>query len=172
MKRLTKSLFVLSLIFNVILGFVVYYQNRRIEMVSPAMNFNMLLSNMVELEAAITYQMHEDWNHASHPIEKLNDVKQGIAVTIHTGRQLGTLSQQDESLLWNLYYTLKKYPDDSGFPNVQLKNDDKIKLITLRDRLRGIGWSMNTSYSTSWNDAMDKIKELLIDLQTPSTTTL
>jgi hypothetical protein len=121
-----------------------------------------LQGDLIQLESAIDYQNKNNWKEDNVVLEKIEDVKESINYVMVTGKDSDTITKQQEQDLWTLYNFLKKYPDYTGFPNTQLSETDRSKLVELGLKLRTAGWGMNMSYNGRW-DSFSKALRTLVE---------
>jgi hypothetical protein len=79
-----------------------------------------------------------------------------------TGKDSGSITQQQEQELWSLYRFLLKYPAYSGFPNTLLNINQRNELEELGIKLKTAGWGMNIGYSGGW-DSFSKSLHILVE---------
>jgi hypothetical protein len=149
--------FMLVMVLLIIQTFRISNYQSRIEMVNPSVAFKTIQYGLVQLEGEIEYQEQHNWDSAEQLTIKTQFILESIGVTIETGQYIKTLSVQDKSSLWNLYYYLSKYIKDKANHDLSLNAEDKKGFQELAAKLRANGWGMNISYSSDWDDFMKRL---------------
>lgn len=158
--KIKKMAIIISVIASVLL--VAYFYLKINHAADAYANLTTALqSDIVQLEGAIDYQIENNWHDQNNVIEKIEDVRESINYLMVTGKNLGIISQRQEEDLWKLERFFVKYPTYTGFPNMELSEQEIKQLIELKDKLRYAGWGMNIGYGSDWSSLSQKTALLL-----------
>src|SRR5690606_27582639 len=103
----------ISLLANLAMGVLLFTQNRQEDNALAPLSLWLIQGKIGQLERAIDHQQSVGWANPSHVAEKIDDVVQGISVTIEARKSLKKLSKNDEDLLWLLHERLSRLPHSS-----------------------------------------------------------
>ncbi|WP_433922918.1 hypothetical protein [Paenibacillus taichungensis] len=160
MKKYSIAISILLVMIIVAIS-ILYYQDDKLNEVKSDMGSRMIVSNIIQLEGAIMFQMQNNWNDPNNVIEKVEDVIEGLYMTRSVVDQFNKLSSEDDEVLMRLIRFYERFPSYSGFPNYSI-NEKEIKAFEkLRENLRDVAWGMNISYSSSWYELIEKAKKLM-----------
>jgi hypothetical protein len=149
--------FILILLLLIVQTNRIWTYQSQIEMVSPSVAVKTIQYGLVQLEGEIQYQQQHNWDSAEQLVIKTQYILEGIGVTIETGRYIHTVSNQDMSSLWNLYYYLYNYIKGKGNHDLSLNDADKKGFQELGTKLRANGWGIGIGYSSAWEDFMKRL---------------
>ncbi len=156
----SRKILIVSIVINIILLTIIMLKINQFEDTLSRLTLY-LQSDLIQLESAIDYQNKNNWKEDNVVLEKIEDVKESINYVMVTGKDSDTITKQQEQDLWTLYNFLKKYPDYNGFPNTQLSETDRSKLVELGLKLRTAGWGMNMSYNGGWESFSKALRTLV-----------
>ncbi|WP_010275569.1 hypothetical protein [Paenibacillus senegalensis] len=155
-----KYFIIILLVVNIGAVSILIYQHHRLNEVISDMGFRMVSSNLVQLEGAIMYQMQNNWSEPDHVIEKVEDVIEGLDMTRRAADRVNKLSKEDNEVLSRLIRYFETFPAYSGFPNHSMDEEEITAFEKLRENLREAGWGMNMSYTSGWNELIEKAYKL------------
>ncbi|TVX88158.1 hypothetical protein [Paenibacillus agilis] len=158
--KLFKFLFALSIILNIFLVSFSYLRNDANEKAFNNVS-TMMMSDFVELESAIDYQIKMNWTDESVVLEKMEDIRGNLYTIEVFGSGSGLLNQQMHNDLEAFEQFLSQYPEYTGFPNAELSEKERRELIQLRDQLRRAGLGMNMSFTGGWDSLLNSMKIIM-----------
>lgn len=120
-------------------------------------------ANLIVLEGLIARQHEDHWSEPHMVTTALEDVLNGIFLSMNTGEQLGIMSKHEEEILIHLYSKLNQYP--YGF--VDLTEEDKKNFEKLREILRDVGLGINMSISANSDTFMNQAETLYKKIDAP-----
>lgn len=159
MKTL-KWVLVLSISINILLFTFLSMKDKSYNESFSQMS-RLIISDLVQLEGVINYQYENNWNTDNVILEKIEDIKKETQYAIETGRKTGVITKQLEQDLNLLLNYLNKFPEYTGYPNTTLDEEERKKLIEMRDSLRQVGWGMNISYTAGWDSFHESLMKLI-----------
>ncbi|WP_159888757.1 hypothetical protein [Paenibacillus puerhi] len=148
------ALLIITLIFHN------FYKDKSQEIKSK-MGFQLIANDIIQLEGAIMFQIENNWSDPNNVLEKIEDVIESIYITQEVTSKLNILADKDKEVFSRLSSFFEGFPKYSGFPNNKI-NDKEIQMFEeLREDLRVVGWGMNISYSSDWNEFTEKVNKLM-----------
>lgn len=134
----------------------------KVDSIKHMLTFDQIQWNLIQLEAAISYQIETEWTLPSHAREKVGDVLQDILVIQRLNNAAGFLSKQEENELNSFYRKLSDYPHDNMVePSSELSEFEIERLIQLRNALREVEWGVGYSNLAHWDSFLEKLQKLL-----------
>ncbi|MCR8845048.1 hypothetical protein NQ117_15300 [Paenibacillus sp. SC116] len=158
--KLSKFIFALSIVLNIFLIAFSYFRYDANEKAFDDIS-TMMMSDFVELESAIDYQIKMKWVDESVILEKIEDIKENLYAIEVYGSGSGLTNQQSNDDLMALEHFLSRYPEYTGFPNAELTKNEREELIQLRNKLRRAGLAMNISFTGGWDNFLISVKEII-----------
>jgi len=144
-----------------VLLLTIYHKDQASREVKSDLGFRLISNDLIQLEGAIMFQMDNGWFDPNNVIEKVEDVKESIHITMNVAGTLNELSSEDEAVLTRLADYFERFPDYSGFPNHRLDQRELQRFEQLRRKLREAGWGMKIGYSSDWDELIEKANKLM-----------
>ncbi|WP_426348571.1 hypothetical protein ACPWSR_12545 [Alloiococcus sp. CFN-8] len=147
MKKSVLLLMIIVIVFMAFIGTIKTY-NDRLDTAYDSLKFRGIEHNLVELEGAIQFQKDNNWTNSYAVLEKVQDVIEGIGITLIVSKDMGNLTKENEDTLNLLldimseYDKYGDYPDSSDSVNTQ----DKDAFSKLADDLNKVNWAVGSSY--------------------------
>lgn len=91
----------------------------------------------------------------------MEDVIAGIYLTQNMGNRLKILTKNDEIVLERFIRFFGKFPEYSGLPNHDIDENEIARFEELSRNLRDTGWGYNISYSSAWDELIQKATDLM-----------
>lgn len=159
-----KKVLFLMIIFIGLISFLrttkVY--NDRLDNVYSSLKFRNIEFNLVELEGAIQFQKDNNWTNSFAVTEKVQDVIEGINITLIVSKDMGNLTKENEDTLILLLRIISKYDKYGDFPDgIKIfTTQDKEDFSKLGDELRKVSWGMNLTFGKNDAEFKDAVSNL------------
>lgn len=154
----------LLLILSITLLFTIFkltiYKDR-IEMARNSISLGTIQHNLALVGLEISNQEKNQWDSAEKIMLYVQNVNNGIGVTLQTTQELDAISSQELETLNRLYDLLDRYLYPMPTGKLELTDIQKNELVVLRDHLKENGWGGNIGYSGDWNDFMKRTNHFL-----------
>lgn len=163
----TKYKISLGIIITILVAISIYQYvkikqlHSQIEMINPTVSSRAIQNGLVQLESEINYQKTHDWESPELLTVRIQNILEGISVTIEAGHHVDTLSEQDRNALWDLHRFFYKYTENKKTHELILNEEEKRDFEELTDRLKKNGWGLNIGFSSDWHDFMRRTNSFL-----------
>ena len=161
MSKKQKTIFVVSLLVNVLLIVCVVIGYLKISLVHKELFYSEVQHKLVELAGLIEHQKKNDWSEPNLATTQLGDVLNGLDVATNSGKYSGWLSNDERMTMERLDYALRQYPHDELYKFSILTQSDKNDFEDLQSKLQNVGFGMNMTISNDWKTFINKSEKLL-----------
>ena len=151
----------------IIIGAIVFLvtskiYNNNLETAYYSLKFRNIEFNLVELEGAIEFQEDNNWTNSFAVTEKVQDVIEGINITLIVSKEMGYLTEENEDVLNRLLKIISKYDKYGDFPNESkmFNMEDKNAFSKLGNDLKKVSWGMDSSFGKNDNEFKEAINNL------------
>lgn len=161
-----RVLFLMTIVI-VFIGFIVFLgttkiYNNKLDTAYYSLKFRNIEFNLVELEGAIQFQKNNNWTNPFAVTEKVQDIIEGINITLIVSKDMGNLTKENEDALIRLLNIISKYDKYGDFPDgIKMFNtQDENDFIKLGNDLRKVSWGMNLSFGKNDNEFKEAVNNL------------
>lgn len=161
MKRNIIFIIVIIMVSVAILGTIQNYNNKLYTAYNSLRSTSIEL-NLVKLQWTIELQEENNWSNPFAVTEKMNDVLEGIYMTMVLGKDLKIMKKKKEDALLLLAKVFSEYDKSGDSPDgvKEFNTSDQQAFNKLGSDLKKVGWGMGENLSE--ND--DEFKEAVYKL--------
>ncbi|CAM4060729.1 hypothetical protein COLU111180_21080 [Cohnella lubricantis] len=142
-------------------SYKIHQLNSQIEMINPTISSRTIQNGLVQLEGEIYYQKEHGWESPEQIVVRIQNVMEGISVTVETGQYTKKLSNDESDSLWEMYHYLYKFTENKSTHNLILSEEEKQEFEQLEDNLRSNGWGLNIGFSSDWDYFIKRVNSFL-----------
>ena len=137
----------------IIIGAIVFLvtskiYNNNLETAYYSLKFRNIEFNLVDLEGAIKFQEDNNWTNSYDVTEKVDDVIEGINITLIVSKDMGNLTKENENTLNLLRDIISEYDKYGDYPDSSesVSTQDKDAFNKLADDLNKVNWGIGFNY--------------------------
>lgn len=161
MSKKQRTVFVISLLVNVLLIVCLVVGYLKMDLVHKELFYSEVQYKLVELDGLIEHQKKNDWSEPNLVTTQLGDVLNGLDVATDSGKYSGWLSNNERMTMERLDNALRQYPHDELYEFSVLTQSDKDNFEDLQSKLQNVGFGMNMTISNDWKTFINKSEKLL-----------
>ena len=147
MKKSALFLMIIVIVIMVFIGTIKIY-NDKLDTAYYSLKFRGIEHNLVELEGAIQFQKDNNWTNSYAVTEKVDDVIEGINITMIVSKDMGNLTKENENTLKLLRDIISEYDKYGDYPDSSesVSTQDKDAFNKLADDLNKVNWGIGFNY--------------------------